>query len=187
MASTDVPTARQAGALQALLHGPLPVGRWNETVPDQAGGPCIRKGWVAIRRHGGGYRAVLTPVGRAAWRKWRQALARRQTCGHHMQHSPNPLRSPMNRIPILLCAGANGRALVYGYTATEPNLGQPVRLARARMILYYPSGGTFGLCAVGPPEGSRVTHAVETVVETVWQEWLTVTPAAAEVFDGWAS
>ena len=88
-------------------------------------------------------------------------------------------------IPIILCAGAHGRALIYGYVEQEPAPGQPVRLERARMILYFPSGGTFGLAAEGPPEESRVTHAVDVTVETQWQEWLAVSPAAAERFDGW--
>ena len=88
--------------------------------------------------------------------------------------------------PIILCAGANGRALVYGYVEQEPEPGKPVRLEKARMIIYYPSGGTFGLASDGPPDGSRVTHAVDVVTETVWQEWLSVSTAAAEVFDGWA-
>ena len=89
-------------------------------------------------------------------------------------------------IPIILCAGQNGRALVYGYVESEPEPGQPVRITSARMVIYYPSGGTFGLAASGPPQGSRVTAAVDVTVETVWQEWLSVSPAAAEKFDGWA-
>ena len=88
-----------------------------------------------------------------------------------------------NPIPIILCAGTNGSALVYGYVDAEPEPGQPVRLSRARMVLQYPSGGTLGLGAAGPPKGSRVTQAVDTVVETKWQEWLSVTPEAAAQFD----
>jgi hypothetical protein len=88
--------------------------------------------------------------------------------------------------PIILCAGENGRALVYGYVESEPEPGQPVRLTRARMVIYYPSGGTFGLATDGPPDGSRVTRAVSETVETRWQEWLGVSPAAAEKFDGLA-
>ena len=88
-------------------------------------------------------------------------------------------------IPILLCAGTNGRALVFGYVESEPEPGQPVRLHKARMCLYYPAGGTFGLASVGPPSGSQVTDAVGVVVETVWQEWLAVSDKAAETFDGW--
>lgn len=91
---------------------------------------------------------------------------------------------PMNTKPIILCCGTNGRALVYGYVQSDPVPGQPVRLERARMVLYYPSGGTFGLAAAGPPKQARVTNAVAEVVETVWQEWLSVTPQAAGVFDG---
>lgn len=87
--------------------------------------------------------------------------------------------------PIILCAGENGRCLIYGYVADEPEPGKPVRLERARMVIYYPSGGTFGLAAEGPPSGSRVTHAIEATVETKWQEWMSVTAKAAERFDGW--
>lgn len=87
--------------------------------------------------------------------------------------------------PIILCCGANGRALVYGYVDALPEPGQPVKLYKARMPISFPSGGTLGLAAVGPPKGSRVTHAVEEVLETVWQEYLTVSEKAAEVFDGW--
>ena len=87
--------------------------------------------------------------------------------------------------PIILCCGQNGRGLVYGYVDCEPIPGEPVRLEKARMILYYPSGGTFGLASVGPPEESRVTHRVDVTVETVWQEWIAVDDAAAKKFDGW--
>lgn len=88
--------------------------------------------------------------------------------------------------PIILCAGEHGRALVYGYVDREPEPGRSVRLTKARMVIYYPSGGTFGLAADGPPDGSRVTKAVEATVETSWQEWLAVGPQAAEKFDGLA-
>lgn len=88
-----------------------------------------------------------------------------------------------DRTPIILCAGERGRALVYGYVDAEPVLGEPVKLHNARMVIYYPSGGTFGLAASGPPDGSRVTEAVDCTVETVWQEWLAVSAEAAGRFD----
>jgi hypothetical protein len=84
---------------------------------------------------------------------------------------------------ILLCACENGRALVYGKVEHEPVPGKPVELHDARMVIYYPSGGTFGLASDGPPEKSRVTHAVAKVVETRWQEWLAVSDKAAAKFD----
>jgi len=87
--------------------------------------------------------------------------------------------------PIILCSGTSGRCLVYGYAESDPVPEQPVRLTKARMIIYYPSGGTFGLAASGPPDQSRVTDAVAEVVETKWQEWLAVSPTAAEKFDAW--
>jgi len=86
---------------------------------------------------------------------------------------------------IILCAGKNGRALVYGTTEKEPVPGEAVRLTDARMVIYYPSGGTFGLAVDGPPDGSRVTKSVAVTVETEWQEFLSVSEKAAEVFDGW--
>lgn len=87
--------------------------------------------------------------------------------------------------PIILCAGENGRCLIYGYVESEPTPGAPVRLTKARMVIYYPRGGTFGLAASGPPEGSRVTDPVATTVETKWQEFLAVSGEAAERFDAW--
>lgn len=87
------------------------------------------------------------------------------------------------KVPIILCFGANGRGLLFGYVDTLPEAGAPVVLENARCILYYPSGGTLGLAAKGPPDGSRVTAAVPKTMETVWQEWILCTPAAAEAFD----
>ena len=55
--------------------------------------------------------------------------------------------------PIILCAGQNGRAVL------------------------------FGCAANGPGDGSRLTPAVLSTTETVWQEWIEVGPAAAEAFD----
>jgi len=90
------------------------------------------------------------------------------------------------KTPIILCAGTQGRALIYGYVQEEPESGKSVRLEQARMVIYYPSGGSLGLGADGPPEGSRITKAVAVTVETVWQEWFTVSENAAKAFDGWA-
>lgn len=87
---------------------------------------------------------------------------------------------------IILCAGENGRALIYGTVEKEPVPGKPVRLTDARMIIYYPSGGAFGLASDGPPKDSRVTKAIPLTVETRWQEFMAVTDKASEAFDGWA-
>lgn len=92
------------------------------------------------------------------------------------------MTSKKKRLPIILCAGEHGRCLLFGYADGEPVPGQPVRLTDARMILSYPSGGTFGLAASGPPSGSRVTDPVPVTVETRWQEWLAVTPQAEAAF-----
>jgi hypothetical protein len=89
-------------------------------------------------------------------------------------------------IPIILCCGANGRAVVYGRVEEEPTPGEPVTMHDARMIIRWEGrGGLFGVAAVGPGSGSRITHAVPRLVETCWQECLAVTPEAAEKIDGW--
>ena len=87
--------------------------------------------------------------------------------------------------PIILCGGENGRCLIYGKVESEPVPGEPVKLHDARMVIYYPSGGTFGLATDGPPDGSKITKAVSETVETKWQEWIAVSDEAAERFDAW--
>ena len=83
---------------------------------------------------------------------------------------------------IILCAGQNGRALVYGQVESLPQPGEPVTLTDACMVIYYPSGGTFGLAVAGPPEGSRVSRSVPLTCETVWQEYIVCTEAAVARF-----
>ena len=90
--------------------------------------------------------------------------------------------------PIILCCGEHGRAVVYGYVEREPVPGEPVELRRARMLLrWVGTGGLFGVAAEGPADGSRLTVAVARVVETRWQEWLAVTPGAADRMDTWTA
>lgn len=93
----------------------------------------------------------------------------------------------MKRQPIILCAGQNGRAVIYGYVDSEPVPGEPVRLYDARMLIYWHSDskGLFGCAAKGPAKGSRLSPVVPSTTETVWQEWIEVTPRAARVFDGY--
>ena len=87
--------------------------------------------------------------------------------------------------PIILCGGEGGRCLIYGRVESDPVPGEPVTLHRARMVIYYPFGGTFGLAAEGPPHGSRITSEVSETVETKWQEWIAVDDDAASKFDAW--
>jgi hypothetical protein len=61
--------------------------------------------------------------------------------------------------PIILCAGEHGRCLLHGYVTHEPEPGQPVRLERARMVIYYPSGGALGLAVNGPPKSAAYVEA----------------------------
>jgi hypothetical protein len=86
---------------------------------------------------------------------------------------------------IILCAGSNGRAVLIGDVAGEPVPGEPVEMTTARMVLYWdvPCGGLLGLAARGPKGDTRITAPVSRLVETVWQEWVTVD--AAEAVDAW--
>lgn len=88
---------------------------------------------------------------------------------------------------IILCAGANGRAVIVGDVEDEPTPGEPVRLTDARMVLYWANEceGLFGLAARGPRGATRITAAVPVTVETVWQEWCAVTAEAAAEVDRW--
>lgn len=94
-----------------------------------------------------------------------------------------------NKTPIILCCGANGRAVVFGWADSFPEAGKPVELVRARMVLYWSSdtGGLFGLAKNGPAAGSRVTAPVDKLIETNWQEAILVSEEAAAKIDGWAA
>ena len=89
--------------------------------------------------------------------------------------------------PIILCCGANGRAVIFGRVETDPVPGQPVTLHGARMVLYWSAecGGLLGLAAWGPKTTTRITHAVPFVTETVWQEVVGVSETAAAEMDRW--
>ena len=88
---------------------------------------------------------------------------------------------------IILCCGANGRAVIIGNVKSEPKTGKPVRLTDARMVLYWARecGGLLGLAANGPKGDTRITATVPVLVETVWQEWCAVTDVAAAAIAEW--
>jgi hypothetical protein len=90
-------------------------------------------------------------------------------------------------IPIVLCATETGRAVIFGYVKSRPRKNQSVTLHNARMIIYWSSntGGLFGLCSNGPKEGCKITAAVEETTETVWKEWIKVSPTAAKEIADW--
>jgi len=91
-----------------------------------------------------------------------------------------------NEIPIILCCGTNGRAVVFGFVDELPVKGEPITLRRARMVIYWAgSRGLFGVAADGPEDGSRLSPVVQRVTETVWQEWMDVTAEAAERINAW--
>lgn len=88
---------------------------------------------------------------------------------------------------VIVCCGANGRAVVFGECESEPVTGEPIALQNARMILYWPTacGGLFGLAANGPKDGLRLTHSVaKTATESV-RQWLSVPEEAAQKLKDW--
>jgi len=88
---------------------------------------------------------------------------------------------------VILCCGDHGRAIVIGDVTRLPTPGKPVRLTNARMVLYWSKecGGLLGLAANGPKADTRITPAVPSVCETVWQEYVEVSPDAAEEIAKW--
>jgi len=89
-------------------------------------------------------------------------------------------------IPILLCGGSQGRAVVFGLVEAEPIPGTAVTLYEARMVLRWEgTAGLFGLAAVGPAPGSRLTCSVAQVTDCDWKQWMAVTPVAAEAMAAW--
>lgn len=98
-------------------------------------------------------------------------------------------KNEKNMKPIILCCGASGRAVVFGHVSKWPEKGEPVTLHNARMILYWSSacGGLFGLAANGPRENTRITPSIGKTTETVWQEVVEVSAAAAKALDEWPS
>ena len=91
------------------------------------------------------------------------------------------------KTPIILCAGDNGRAVVFGYVTSKPVAGKPVTLTDARMVLRWDAacGGLFGLAADGPKGSTRLTHAVSSTTSTVWRQTIDVSPKAAKEMAAW--
>ncbi len=92
-----------------------------------------------------------------------------------------------NRTAIILCAGQNGRAVLYGYVDELPEPGQPVTMYEARMVIWWSRecGGLFGLAATGPATDTRITHPIPRLVETVWQEVMVCAEAGVEAINAW--
>ena len=93
------------------------------------------------------------------------------------------------RKPIILCGGAQGRAVIFGYVDEEPTPGTPAVLFDARMVLRWDSacGGLFGLAAGGPKGATKVTAIVAKVVDTDWKQCLAVSTEAAKALSAWAA
>lgn len=89
--------------------------------------------------------------------------------------------------PYIIFCGTNGRAVVFGYSDSEPVCGEPITLANARMVLYWPKecNGVFGLAANGPKSGLRLSPRVDMTATEVVRQFVTVTQSAAKELDAW--
>ena len=87
----------------------------------------------------------------------------------------------------IVCAGTNGRAVLYGQSEQPPVAGQPFSLQNCRMVLYWSAecGGLLGLAARGPKTTTRITHAVPYHSDECARHVLGVTPEAAEKLSAW--
>lgn len=86
-----------------------------------------------------------------------------------------------------VCYGTpSPRAVVLGWSETEPVVGETIVLTGARMVLYWSEecGGLYGLITDGPKTGTRITHAVERYSITV-VEWGEVSERATEGIRSW--
>lgn len=88
--------------------------------------------------------------------------------------------------PYIVCGARDGQAVIFGWSDSEPEVGVPIKLHNARMVLYYSEkcGGLFGLATRGPQDGTRITCTVEVAGDTCRQV-LTVTKEAAKRLAEW--
>jgi hypothetical protein len=92
-----------------------------------------------------------------------------------------------DRVPVIICGGQTGRAVVYGYVdGGIPGPNDPVRIYKARMVLSWPSecNGLLGLAADGPKGNTRLTPPVD-IVTDITRQAVSVSRDAAEKFDEW--
>lgn len=88
-------------------------------------------------------------------------------------------------VPVIICCGGSGRAVVYGYANELPKVGEACELHHARMVLRWSgSGGLFNVAANGPSDGSRITSSVD-VLRDIPQQVLSVSKAGAKALDEW--
>ena len=91
--------------------------------------------------------------------------------------------------PYLICCGHHGRAVLIGYSTTEPMAGQPITMSRVRMVLWWDSecGGLLGLAADGPKGKTRITPAVERHGDERVRQWVAVSTTAMRRVEAWPS
>ena len=90
------------------------------------------------------------------------------------------------KIPVIVCGGELGRAVIFGYAKRLPKAKESCTIYDARMVLRWDEkcGGLFGLAAKGPVGETKVTSTVEQVND-IWQQALTVSDFAANSFLEW--
>lgn len=88
--------------------------------------------------------------------------------------------------PYIITTGANGRAVIFGWSKTAPKVGKPHRLERAKMVVRWTRQGLFGLAANGPLREDRITKAVQSTTVEVVRQVLEVAPEVGAKIDEWA-
>ena len=92
--------------------------------------------------------------------------------------------SSEGRIPIIVCVGESGRAVVYGWADSYPAVGDEVVLHDARMVLRWDVHGLLGLAAEGPAGDTRITYSVART-SAVAAQIIEVSPEAATAIASW--
>ena len=89
-------------------------------------------------------------------------------------------------IPVIICSGEKGRAVIFGFVDQLPNPDDKVRIRNARMVLRWgiECGGLFGFSQQGPFGDTRLSRTVDQTTCVVRQA-LTVSIEAAEKIVEW--
>ena len=91
----------------------------------------------------------------------------------------------MESVPVIVCAGANGRCVIYGRCDHMPQVGESAVLTGARMILWWERIGLFGVASRGPMGGARLSSTVPQTQPGPAVQVLAVTEDAARVIEAW--
>lgn len=101
-----------------------------------------------------------------------------------MSNNSGGSRREREMIPVIVCGGTIGRAVIYCRVDAIPEPGAPVVMRDARMVLRWDGPGLFAMASSGPVGNTRITSAVAEVRDTCRQV-LTVSEHAAAALDRW--